>query len=103
MKFVPVVNCPGCNMPYTSAQLGFPFTTGARYTVICGIKDNKDRKVGCGCAFDFEVVEVPDTEVFEKKVQKPGFFNRILGKHETVRESVQIGTHLEVRAKVRGT
>lgn len=94
MKFVPVVHCPGCGMPYTAAQLGFPFTTGARFTVICGISDNKGKKVGCGCAFDFQVVEVPTLET----QPKAGWLNKLRG----VKEEIQTGSTLEVRAKVRG-
>jgi len=102
MKFVPVVNCPGCNMPYTSAQLGFPFLTDTKYTVVCGVNDMKGRKVGCGVAFDFQVVEVKDTKTEIKTVPKAGFLNRLMGKTETVTEEVDTGTHLEVRTKVRG-
>lgn len=102
MKFVPVVHCPSCNMPYTSAQLGFSFLTGHRYTVICGVNDMKGRKVGCGVAFDFEVVEVKDTKTESKTVPKAGFLNKLMGKTETVTEEVDAGSHLELRTKIRG-
>lgn len=102
MKFVPVVNCPCCNMPYTSAQLGFPFCVGSKYTVVCSFNDNRDRKVGCGSAFDFQVVEVEDKKTEARIIPKAGLLNKILGKTETIAEEVVTGTHLEVRAKARG-
>ena len=87
MKLTPVVNCPGCQMPYTSAQLGFPFVIDTKYTVICGFNNAKGAKVGCGCAFDFEIVDVPD---------KATGIKGLLG--------MKSGTsHLEVRSKVRGS
>lgn len=93
MKFVPTVNCPGCNTPYTSTQLGFAFTTAHKYTVVCGFNDNKGRRVGCGCAFDFEVVEIDD---FEDQ-PKPGLWNKLRGN----KQRVKVSDHLEVRSKIR--
>lgn len=85
MKHTPVINCPSCNMPYTSAQLGFGLVVGPKYTVICGFNDNKGRKVGCGACFDFEIVDKTNTLPTWKKW---------LGHKET--------SELEVKAKVRG-
>lgn len=110
MKFVPVVNCPNCNMPYTAAQLGHAFTVGPNYTVICGIHNAKGQKVGCGAAFDFQVVEVPEFEDVTKFVTKTepmdGFWNKLRKKQKTITEPIterrQSGSHLEVKAVIRG-
>jgi hypothetical protein len=82
----PIVNCPSCQMPYTSFQLGFPLVASTKYTVVCGFNDVKGRKCGCGACFDFELVEVQD-----KAVGIKGLLGMKSGE-----------SHLEVRAKIRG-
>lgn len=86
MKLTPVVNCPSCQTPYTSAQMGFPFIVNTKYTVVCAFNDIKGKRCGCGACFDFELVDVPD---------KATGIKGLLG--------MKSGTsHLEVRSKVRG-